>query len=548
VNGDGYADVIVGAPRWDGGQNEEGGVWVYHGAATGLTSAPAWHRQSNTTGAKFGYAVATAGDVNGDGYTDVIVGAPEWTNGQTDEGGVFVFHGSDSGLHSVTIDWYNEIDQVEAAFGHAVGTAGDVNGDGYADVIVGAPYWNHGQEDEGGAWVYHGSATGLTTDPAWSKESNQTNAAYGYAVGTAGDVNRDGYTDVIVGAPYWTDGHIFEGATWVYLGSSSGLNAIPNWYEQSEQTGSNLGYAVGTAGDVNGDGFADVIIGVPYWSNGQLQEGRALVYYGSSAGVWFSPWQKESDLTNARFGYSVGTAGDVNGDGYADVVVGAPYWTNGENYEGGAWVYHGAASGPHNVPDWHAVGGQEMAHYGWSVGTAGDVNSDGYAEVIVGAPDYNGTHVNEGQALVYFGNGGPGVSFRLRQRSGDNSLLAHLGKSNTPNSFRVNMRIASPFGRGKVRAEVEVKPLNTVFNGVNTHLGYSFTVGPGIDTVIPLSGLSGCMYHWRARWRYDPAVTPFQSYSRWVTIPWNGWNEQDLRTDCAGGVFLPLILRDSDGD
>src|SRR5262245_47250081 len=146
----------------------------------------------------FGISVGTAGDVNGDGYDDVIVGAYQYDNGKPDEGRSFVYQGSVSGL-STTPDWRAESNQTNAYFGIAVGTAGDVNGDGYDDVIVGADQYDHGQTDEGRTFVYYGSASGLSSKPNWTAETNQTNARFGVAVGTAGDVNGDGYGDLIAG-------------------------------------------------------------------------------------------------------------------------------------------------------------------------------------------------------------------------------------------------------------------------------------------------------------------------------------------------------------
>ena len=123
----------------------------------------------------FGYSVATAGDVNGDGFSDVIVGAIWFDNGQTDEGRAFVYHGSASGL-GLCPAWTAEGDQASALFGYSVATAGDVNGDGYSDVIVGAVQYDNGQTDEGRAFVYHGSSSGLATSAAWTAESNQASA------------------------------------------------------------------------------------------------------------------------------------------------------------------------------------------------------------------------------------------------------------------------------------------------------------------------------------------------------------------------------------
>src|SRR5207249_180283 len=144
----------------------------------------------------FATSVATAGDVNGDGYSDVIVGAPLYDNGQTDEGRVFVFLGSASGL-ATSAAWTAESNQASAQFGASVAAAGDVNGDGFGDVMIGAPFFDNGQADEGRVFLYLGSASGLATSPAWTAESNQANAQFGTSVATAGDVNGDGRADVI---------------------------------------------------------------------------------------------------------------------------------------------------------------------------------------------------------------------------------------------------------------------------------------------------------------------------------------------------------------
>ncbi|MCP4344379.1 MAG: hypothetical protein GY795_02510, partial [Desulfobacterales bacterium] len=404
VNNDGYADVIVGADYYDNGESNEGRAYVYHGSASGLSASPDWTAESNQAGASFGISVGTAGDVNNDGYADVIVGAYLYDNGESDEGRAFVYHGSASGL-SASPDWTAESNQATAYFGYSVGTAGDVNNDGYADVIVGAKYYDNGESDEGGAFVYHGSASGLSATPDWTAESNQASAWFGISVGTAGDVNNDGYADVIVGAYQYDNGESNEGRAYVYHGSASGLSASPDWTAESNQVGASFGVSVGTAGDVNNDGYADVIVGAFYFDNGETDEGRAFVYYGSASGIDASEdWSAESNQAGAEFGCSMGTAGDVNNDGYADVIVGACNYDNGEADEGGAFVYHGSASGLNAAPDWSAESNQTSANFGRSVGTAGDVNNDGYADVIVGAFWYDNGEADEGRAYVYHGS------------------------------------------------------------------------------------------------------------------------------------------------
>src|SRR6266568_8640711 len=174
-----------------------------------------------------------------------------------------------SSIQSVNrFGWKVVGDQRNALFGWSVGTAGDVNGDGYDDAIVGAYQYSNGQTDEGRAFVYYGSASGLSLTANWTAEGDQANAYFGTSVGTAGDVNGDGFDDVIVGAPDYTIGQTGEGRAYVYLGGADGLSLTPVWTAEGDQTYGHFGGSVGTAGDVNGDGFDDIIVGSPYYDNG----------------------------------------------------------------------------------------------------------------------------------------------------------------------------------------------------------------------------------------------------------------------------------------
>ncbi len=406
VDGDGYADLIVGAAGYDNGQLDEGRAYVYVGSEAGLHPMPEWVVESDLVGAAFGFAVATAGDVNGDGYSDLIVGAPAADNGEVEEGQASVYLGLAATL-AVELAWTDESDQAGGDFGISVGTAGDVNGDGFSDLIIGSRFFDHGQIDEGRVFVYHGSAAGPEPDPAWSFESNQGGGCLGYSVATAGDVNGDGYADVIAGA-YGYDtggGETDEGAAYLFLGSPSGLEAAPAWMINGGQATANLGISVGTAGDVNGDGFSDVIVGAYLHDSPTYNEGLVQVFYGSPLGLAPVPdWTMAGSRPAALFGTSVATAGDVNGDGYSDVVIGAVGYTGGEVREGAAFVYHGSAAGLAGSPAWMAEGNQAEAYMGWRVNTAGDVNGDGFSDVIVSAVYYDRGQTDEGVAFVYLGS------------------------------------------------------------------------------------------------------------------------------------------------
>jgi hypothetical protein len=396
VNGDGYDDVIVGAPGYDKGQQDEGHVWVYHGSASGLV--PAFKAEGNQAEAGYGRAVSS-GDVNGDGYDDVIVGADSYDNGEKDEGHVWVYHGSASGLMRLAA-FRAESNQVDAGYGRAVASA-DVNGDGYDDVIVGAPWYTNGQQYEGRVWVYHGSASGLIPLAAFIAEGNQVAAHFGWEVATAGDVNGDRYDEVIVGAPDFDNGQTDEGHVWVFDGSPSGL-IFDGFSAECNQADANYGWAVATAGDVNGDGYDDVIVGARGYTNWQEDEGRVWVYHGSASGlIPLAAFTKGGNQAYAEYGHAVASAGDVNGDGYDDVIVGEPWY--GQSREGRIWVYRGSASGLIPLATFIVEGNDVGAGFGSAVATAGDVNRDGYDDVVVGACFYSHGQTEEGGVFVYHG-------------------------------------------------------------------------------------------------------------------------------------------------
>jgi hypothetical protein len=536
VNGDGYSDVLVGAYRYDNGQADEGRAFVYHGSPSGPSTAASWTAESNQASSRYGESVATAGDVNNDGYSDVIVGAPGYDNGQSGEGRAYVYHGSASGL-GTTAARTVESNLASAELGISVSTAGDVNGDGFSDVIVGAWLFANGQSNEGRAFAYHGSGTGIGSTAAWTRESNQASAWFGYSVSTAGDVNGDGFSDVIVGAPIYDNGQTNEGRTYAYHGSASGLATTAAWTGETNVASSQLGWSVSTAGDVNGDGFSDVIVSA-------LGEGKVLIYRGSATGLPTSVTWQSIGSSSAFFGWSVSTAGDVNGDGFSDVIIGARRHDNGQTDEGRAFVYHGSAAWPGIVPDWTGESNQAGAEFGYSVSTAGDVNGDGYSDVIVGAHLYDNGSVDEGRAFIYYGNKARPIRPRSLRTVGG-SPIALLGRSDSPSAFRLAATGSSPGGRARVRLEYEVKPLGVLFDGTGitrgaiTNTGLPGTSGSTVELNELASGLSpDTPYHWRLRVASD---SPFFPWSRWVSAVGNGRQETDLRTNTGG-------LRVSEGD
>jgi hypothetical protein len=382
VNGDGYADVVVGADRY---KQFTGRTYVYLGNASGLSATPIFTATGEDVNNHFGYSVATAGDVNGDGYDDIIVGAYHY---KEFTGRAYVYAGNAHGLNATPVLTITG-EGPNSYFGRSVGAAGDVNGDGYDDVIVGAQAYDNWT---GRIYVYAGSPSGLGATPIFTAGGEGPSNSFGRSVGAAGDVNGDGYSDVVVGAHGYGD---FQGRIYVYEGGVDGLGAVPTFTATGEGINGQFGYSAGTAGDVNGDGYADLIVGANCQSK---NTGRVYVYAGSSNGLSATHiFTATGEGENNHFGYSVSTAGDTNGDGYDDIIVGA-YHYNGST--GRVYVYPGNADGLSITPIFSATGEGLTSSFGRSVGTAGDVNGKGRADLVIGACGYDDYR---GRAYVYLG-------------------------------------------------------------------------------------------------------------------------------------------------
>lgn len=382
VNGDGYSDVLVSVFTNEFGVSKDGKVQLLLGTGNGLGSAPAWTIEGKG-GTNFGESIAQAGDVNGDGYFDVIIGASRFSNGEDNEGAAFVYYGSPSGLSS-TPAWTMEGNQANSFFGISVSTAGDVNKDGYADVIIGAHYFDGGETNEGRVFIYLGSASGLGKTPFFTAEGDQVNAFFGKAVACAGDVNRDGYSDVLIGAPGYDNGQINEGRAYLYLGTYMGMTQSASWTGESNQAEANYGNTVAAAGDVNGDGFSDAIIGSNRYDEGQSNVGKIFVYMGSANGFsGFPDWTYTGNKIDGNMGISVASAGDINGDSYGEVIVGS-YGFNPEVSTGDVFVFYGSRKGTTNEMIMIDKKKYPGGFIGMSVASAGDTNGDGYADILAG--------------------------------------------------------------------------------------------------------------------------------------------------------------------
>jgi hypothetical protein len=512
VNGDGYDDVLVGEPTWynftQPGDVDNGLAQLYYGHPTGLSPSSDWYVYG-ASGDQLGISVAGA-DVNGDGFSDLVIGAHA-ANGAT--GYVHIWYGSSSGpvsgpgllLPGFTAGSY---------FGAWVAGAGDVNGDGYPDIIVGAP---NGVDpispltQEGRAYVYRGSAAGLVTTPIWSRSGLQANAHLGTCVAGAGDVNGDGFADVIIGAPDFDTvnkfGAVFTdaGRFYVVFGSTAGPSAVVS--PTNFIAGWRYGACVAGAGDVNGDGLSDVLIGAPGATNTISGEGAARVVMGSLSGIGATLWTQYGGEVFGAFGSSVSSAGDVDGDGLSDVLVGAVFQDmGGPQDQGRAYVYRGPLPAGAS-PFWTASGGTMFANMGHSLANAGDVNGDGWSDLVLGMPGYNGTGYRQGLSRVYYGAQGAG-SFQLGLGYHFTAPTHRLQADclSDPGGIFLISTARSAAGRSKVRLQYRVSPALAlpapVVNGFTT---WTATGAPGSNGSLAaiFAGASpltnGVPYSWQMR-------------------------------------------------
>ena len=442
VDGDGFADFLIGAPFYDSNIGGPGRAFLVRGSRQGpsVNDIAQWSITGETSSGELGFAVAGAGDLNGDGFADFAIGAPQ--DGASGAGRVLVFLGSPSGP-GVVASAVLDSDQRGSGFGNALAGAGDVNGDGYDDLIVGQPYYMKLVTDpyprrvpQGRVLIYLGGASGLSTTPAMILEPETFNSNFGFSVAGVGDLNGDGRDDIVVGAPMYDNGADAtdnSGKIYVYLGNSNGVEAEPAWSAIGPKKHSLFGGSVAGAGDVNGDGFRDVVVGARTWSSvinaggGESDEGLVEVFLGSASGLGASPaWMVPGPVSGSNFGISVAGGVDVNGDGFSDVLVGAPGVAHGEYDEGQVMLFYGSATSLATTPGWVAESNQPSGKFGLSVAFAGDVDGDGLGDILLGTESYHDNFLMDGSAFLYSGasvvpvTGLPrrrGVSPRLRENA-----------------------------------------------------------------------------------------------------------------------------------
>lgn len=402
-----------------------------------------------------GWSVASAGDVNGDGFDDVLIGAKRKYIGGVYAGKTYLVLGKATG-------WAADMDlgNADASFtgeynadysGTSVSSAGDVNGDGYDDILIGAYYNKEGGTGAGQTYLVLGKPSGWAVDTPL----NHADASFigesqydysGYSVSTAGDVNGDGFDDILIGAYGNDENGDLSGQTYLIFGKAAGWAMdMPLSQANASFIGENSsdfsGYSVSSAGDVNGDGFDDILIGAYGNSAAGSSAGKTYLIRGRAAGWAMNIPLNQADASfagEAQYdysGYSVSSAGDVNGDGLDDILIGA-YGNDGNGYfSGQSYLIFGKESGwandmPLSQADASFTGEHDYDYSGSSVSSAGDVNGDGFDDVLIGAKYNSFSSLRAGQTYIIYGKS-TGLVMDTPLSEADVSFVGEMSEDNS---------------------------------------------------------------------------------------------------------------------
>ena len=352
------------------------------------------------TGEEFGSSVCGLGDVNGDGRNDILIGAPGET---TNNGAAFLWYGNADVTHSPAKSWYGDADE---RFGFSVAAIGDVNGDGDPDFAIGAPLANAPGAVSGRICIFYGGST-LPTTPDLIIGGQNSGDQFGFSIAAAGDFNGDGKDDFIVGAPYYSAGGIDIGAAYIIYGATGDPSSdlADATLLVGEVAGDNFGWSVCPAGNFMGGTEESVAVGAPFSdSYGGMDAGVVYVFEGAATpnSTIDHTLSIGGTAYSSRYGWVVRNAGRWDSDTYDDLAVGAPAHNSPGTDAGRVEIIFGGTS-PASTGDRYATGGNAGDQLGYSLDNMGDFSGNNRDDLLIGAPFLVDDGVDAGRVYYYQG-------------------------------------------------------------------------------------------------------------------------------------------------
>jgi hypothetical protein len=418
VNGDGCQDLLVSDVDRTVHLEQQGDIRLYLGSPRGLSPTPSWSDTGHVEAGFMGHDFACAGDVNHDGYDDVIVQERGARRDGRVVSAVYLYLGSPTGLGSRPV-WTRFGTGDHTYFGDGLAGIGDVNGDGYDDVAIGETVAEHPYTEEGAVYVFLGGPNGLSAEPQRVIYGGAVKAHLGWSVRRAGDINHDGYADLLVGLPYRAGRSRENGEVRLYLGGPGGIAAQPAWTREGEGESEIYGQEVSGIGDADGDGYGDFRVGAPGWSSGGMaRRGLIEIWRGGPKGPGRVPLARfEGRSANSGLGSFARWAGDLDGDGLDDIVLTSVFYSPSQALRraGLVEIRLGRRGSISRTPLWVKVGphGEDLMGY---AAAFPDVNGDGRPDLVLGEPGYGVDHAG-GRLLEYLSTLGPTGPRRTRKFS-----------------------------------------------------------------------------------------------------------------------------------